>query len=340
MGQEKPKRPPLVEYVVDGVLFRLIVTDLIGREWVDPQPGDRASQEAYWDNFIEFWHRLGYDCVRFELGLGFQGCRIAADDPTMGGGKRSWVDEHQGAITSCEDFESYPWPSVLGADFAMHEYISSHLPDGMGILTCHGGGVYEHLSFLMSYEGLSLALYDDPELVQAVADRVGELLLGYYRRLAQFPNVVALFQGDDMGFKSQTLIGPDALRKYVFPWHKRLAQVARDAGVPFFLHSCGNLEAVMEDLIDDVGIDAKHSFEDVIIPIAQFQERYGDRIGVLGGVDVNRLTMDSPEDLRTYVRSVIDACAPRGRFAIGSGNSIPSYIPLENYLTMLDEAVR
>ncbi len=200
--------------------------------------------------------------------------------------------------------------------------------------------MFEHLSWIMSYEGLCIALYDNPELVQAVSDRLGELMVEYYRRLVEFDGVIALFQGDDMGFKSQTLIAPDDLRKFVLPWHKRLAQVAHQAGIPYFLHSCGNVETVMEDLIEDVGIDAKHSFEDVIIPIAQFQELYGDRIGVLGGVDINRLTMDTPEQLRRYVRSVIDTCAPRGRFAVGSGNSIPSYIPLQNYLTMLDEALR
>jgi len=56
-------------------------------------------------------------------------------------------------------------------------------------------------------------------------------------------------------------------------------------------------------------------------------------------VDVDKLTTYSPEHLRQYVRGIIDECAQGGRFAIGAGNSIPSYIPLENYLTMLDEAL-
>jgi len=61
--------------------------------------------------------------------------------------------------------------------------------------------------------------------------------------------------------------------------------------------------------------------------------RQGDDLGF------KTATFLKPDDLRKYVRSVINACAPRGRFAVGSGNSIPSYIPLENYLTMLDEAL-
>ena len=95
----------------------------------------------------------------------------------------------------------------------------------------------------------------------------------------------------------------------------------------------------MPDLIDEVGIDAKHSFEDAIMPVTEVKRRYGKRIGLLGGVDVDVLSRRLPSEVRKYVRNVIDQCAPGGRYAVGSGNSIPSYIPVENYLTMLDEAL-
>jgi uroporphyrinogen decarboxylase len=95
----------------------------------------------------------------------------------------------------------------------------------------------------------------------------------------------------------------------------------------------------MDDLIADVGIDAKHSFENAIMPVTEFQARYGGRIGVLGGVDVDILGRGSAEQVRAEVRRINEVCHPRGRFCIGSGNSIPSYIPVPNYLAMLDEAL-
>jgi uroporphyrinogen decarboxylase len=341
MGQERTDRPPLVEYIVDQVLFQPIVTDLLGREWLDPQPGDRASQAAYWDNFIAFWYRLGYDFVRFEAALGFPSHSLIGDDPTRGPeGKRGWVDQHHGAIASWEDFERYPWPTVEGMDFFPFEYLATHLPEGMGLLLSHGGGIYEHLSAIFSYEGLALAVYDAPDLVAAVAERVGSLMEEFYRIILQLPNLIAIFPGDDMGFRTGTLLAPDHLRRYALPYHRKFAAMAHERGLPYFIHSCGNVEAILLDLIETVGIDGKHSFEDAILPVAQFQARYGDRIAVLGGADVNVLASRSPDEVRGYVRSIIAECAPRGRFAIGSGNSIPSYIPLENYLTLLDEALR
>ena len=68
----------------------------------------------------------------------------------------------------------------------------------------------------------------------------------------------------------------------------------------------------MEDLIEDVQIDGKHSYEDAILPVEDFQARYGSRIAVLGGVDVNRLTVDSEEHVRQRVRTLIETCGARG----------------------------
>ena len=252
---------------------------------------------------------------------------------------RAWVDQHHGNITTWEEFERYSWPKVEAFDFFPFEYINSHLPEGMGFITCHGAGILEHLSAIMSYEGLSLCLYDNPALVKAVVDKVGELISAFYEHLLDLENVITIFQGDDMGFRTGTLISPDDLRKYVLPWHKRLAAIVHEHDRPYLLHSCGNVETIMEDLISDVGIDAKHSFEDAIMPVQKFQEKYGERIAVLGGLDLNILGTGSTEEVRQKTRQLIETCGQRGRYAIGSGNSIPSYIPLNNYLAMVDEAL-
>ncbi len=339
MGRSHPERPPLVEYLIDDALRKPIIEDLLGGQWVVPTPGDRAAMEAYLRNFVLVWKRLGYDVVRYEEALPFPQTGVVGQDATLLTGERTWRDMTRGTITTWEDYEKYPWPQVTAESLANYEYLASILPDGMGLVVCHAGGVYEHLSALMSYEGLCLALYDQPDLVRATAEKIGAVMWDMYTQLVELDGVVAIFPGDDMGFRSSTLLPPDALRQHTLPWHRKFAALAHDHGLPYFLHSCGNLEEIMDDLIDDVRIDAKHSFENAIIPVAEFQQRYGDRIGTLGGVDVDTLGRRSPAEVRAQVRSIIDTCHPRGRYLIGSGNSIPSYIPVENYLTMVDEAL-
>ncbi len=340
MGRARSERPPMVEYLIDDAVMRPITTDLLGREWVVPNGADRATMDTYLDNTIFFWRAMGYDFVRYEESARFVETSVVGDDGTKLNGLRSWRDMHAGGITSWEAFDSYPWPTVSDEDVANTAYLAEHLPDDMGLITCHAGGPYEHLSGVMSYEPLCLALYDQPDLVEAVAQRIGETMYACYERLVQLPRLIALFQGDDMGFRTMTLLPPDALRQLTLPWHKRFAELAHSHGIPYFLHSCGNMLSVMPDLLDDVGIDAKHSFENAIITIDDFQARYGDRIGVLGGVDIDILGRAPLEQVRAETRRLIDVCHPRGRFAVGSGNSIPSYIPVDSYLTMLDEAQR
>lgn len=339
MGNADGSKPPLVEYIVDDVVMAPIVRDVLGRPWVEATP-DRRSREAWLDNFIEFWYRMGYDFVRLEIGAGFQSYSVVGNDPAPGSPKkRTWNDQHRGRITNWEEFEQYPWPNIEHVDFFPLEYINSHLPDGMGFITCHAGGPFEHLSSIMSIEGLCYALLEQPDLVEAVSERIGKTLVAFYKRLLDLDRLIALFQGDDMGFRTATLIGPDHMRRYTLPWHKRLAALAHENGLPYFLHSCGNVEPLMEDLINIVGIDAKHSFEDAVVPVEEFQTRYGDRIGVLGGVDINILSGATPNEVRKRTQVLMKTCGARGRYAVGSGNSIPSYVPVGNYLAMIDEAL-
>ena len=342
MGWREPGgRVPLVEYLVDEAVLRPVLESVMGRRWTPPGGGGRDSLAKYLDNFIAFWRGLGYDCVRFEAGLPFPEPKLfAASTGTAGLPPRAWADEHRGAVMTWEDFERYPWPRVEEFDFFPFEYVLGHLPEGMGFLTCHAGGPFEHLSWIMSYEGLCFALVEDRALVGAVADRVGGLLLDFYRNLLGLGGVTAVFAGDDMGFRSATLVSPADLRAFVLPWHKRVAALAHERGLPYFLHSCGNVEAVMPDLIDDIGIDGKHSFEDAVVSAEVFQERHGGRVAVLGGVDVNILAAGTPGEVRARTRRLIETCGGRGRFAVGSGNSIPSYVPAANYLAMVEEALR
>jgi uroporphyrinogen decarboxylase len=354
-GKAVPARPPMVEYLIDDAVMRPILEGLLDRKWVETSDKTEymggqmeltqereATVHAWLDNQIAFWHRMGYDFIRVEVSLPLPAVSLITKDTAQGNEdhNRAWQGLHQGPIQTWEDFEKYPWPSITEQNFHVHRYLCAHLPEGMGFISCHAGGVYEHVSRLMGYEALCINLHENPSLVRAVTDRIGNLILEYNRWLLQLDGLVAIFQGDDLGFRSQTLISPKHIREYYLPWHKRYADMTHRAGRVYYLHSCGKVDAIMPDLIEDVGIDGKHSFEDAVLPIAEAKRRYGDKICVLGGVDVAQLTTLDPARLRRYVRGIIEACSSGGRFAIGAGNSIPSYIPVENYLTMLDEGLR
>ncbi len=79
---------------------------------------------------------------------------------------------------------------------------------------------------------------------------------------------------------------------------------------------------------------------DTIKTVEDTKARYGHRIAVLGGIDVGFLCRSNEDAIRRRVRGVLEQCHPGGGYCLGTGNSVANYIPLDNYLVMLDEGRR
>jgi len=327
-GEAPPDRLPFVDLFADTA----IKEHILGRPTAPDFTTDDEEVQQRIDDEIEFRYRAGYDyidvCPLVYFGTGFQ---------TSPNSERIWITESASVIESREDFKKHPRPDPETIDYCQMEYAASRLPEGMMIIP-RVAGVFENVCWLTGLEGLSYLLVDDPPLVAELFDMVGATLLAVAERLVSMERVGALFMGDDLGFRTGTLLSPDHLRQYVFPWQKRICEATHRRGLPFLLHSCGNIERVMDELIDDVGIDARHSFEDAIQPVEEATAKYCDRIAILGGVDMDLLSRGTEQQVRARVREIIDACAPTGRFALGTGNSVASYLKCDNYLAMFDEA--
>jgi uroporphyrinogen decarboxylase len=285
--------------------------------------------------YVDFWVNLGFDCVPL-----FRPLKIDLPSAEYHGGFSHGSEDHT-AIRTMEDFEKFAWPSEESPiDFELLEMLGALLPDGVKLVAGVGNGPYEWLSSMMGTVGLSYALMDDPELVRLVAEKIGRLVVAGDRTLASTDAVGALMQGDDLGFKTSTFLAPDDLRRLIFPIYKQMTATAHDAGKPFILHSCGQLGEVYEDLIEDSKFDAKHSFEDAIQPVGDFKRLYGKRITPLGGLDVDMVCRGTEEELRAYTRKIVEECFTDGYWAFGTGNSLATYIPPENYQTCIDEAIK
>ena len=94
----------------------------------------------------------------------------------------------------------------------------------------------------------------------------------------------------------------------------------------------------MDDIIDDMRYDGKHSYEDTICPVEEMYERYHDRIAILGGIDLDFVCRSTPEAVHARAKAMLERSASRGGYALGSGNSIPAYVPDANYFAMTSAA--
>ena len=103
-----------------------------------------------------------------------------------------------------EEVERYTWSSRQAIGFAAAEAAIDALPEGMGAIG-FSGGVLEWSCNLLGLENLMLLLYDNPDLVKAVVNRVGQTILEAFEVFCVTDRVFAIWLGDDMGFKTSTL---------------------------------------------------------------------------------------------------------------------------------------
>lgn len=294
------------------------------------------TYESTFEWYLNCCAAMGYDHGVINLSGfgGFPAVRHGID-----GTMRNFVQDGDAMITCEADFDRYSWPSPDDLDFDSMERVARLAPEGMGIIT-GGMAIFQVMCDILGYTGLAMMVYENPELLKRVADRVGSTVLKVLGDAASLPFIDGIIVSGDMGFKTGTFLPPKVLRELILPWHKRICQAIHSYDKIALLHSCGNLAAIMDDLID-CGYDAKHSFEDAISPsIIDLHKHYGDRICLLGGIDVDFLCRADEQAIRARVRQMVDTMGPNGGYILGSGNSIAEYVPLENYRAMLDEGLR
>ena len=334
--------------MVEAVLGEKYPIDLsrhVDEAFADVSADDLQELMKAADMYVRFWYDMGYDYVPVPTDLVFDRHLMPLADtaalPNWAGGERYWQDETSGPIQSWKDFETYPWPKVDQLPQIALHYVNAILPEGMKICAQLFGGVFSNAMYLMGFQSLCYALHDQVDLVEAVCQRLGEIVAAVATQVVTYDNVGMLVQTDDMGFHSGTLVSPDVIRRYVLPHHKKVAELAHNAGKLFALHSCGNVNKLMDDFIDYVGIDAKHSFEDKILPVEEVYRRWGERVTILGGVDMDLLGRGTEEQVRARTREILEVCGVKGTgYCLGTGNSVANYIPVQNYLAMLDEGRR
>ena len=329
LANRRPARLPIYEHIISPIIMERILDS----RFADLQMGSAADVQEFFHHYCRFFQVMTYDTVSFEVTI----TDLLPDHGAIMGGR-------PGPIQSRADFERYPWDELpaLYWQFADRQFRALHaaLPEGMKALGGVGNGVFEISEDLVGFQYLPYMQADDPELFADLYVRIGDLMVKIWTTfLERYAGDFAICRfGDDLGFKTSTLVSPKTIRQHVLPQYKRVIDLIKGAGQPFLWHSCGKIFAIMDDVIA-LGIDAKHSNEDVIAPYDEWIARYGDRIGLLGGVDVDILCQRKPEEIvqEVFVRGTRFRAAAHG-YALGSGNSIPEYVPVAGYLAMIEAA--
>lgn len=322
LDRKTPDRPTLFEFFLNVPLYEKLAGDEVVSKNQDWQWGSICSVT------VNAFKNAGYDYLtcygsdfRFPQEEVAHKATVSLNDSNL--------------IYDRESFNAYDWPEPTSFDYSRLANAEEILPDGMKLIVWGPGGVLENIISLVGYESLCMMLIDNPSLAEDIFNAVGERFVKYYQLCAKYDSVGALISNDDWGFKTQTMLSPSDMRKYIFGWHRKIVEVIHQANKPAILHSCGNLDRVMDNIICDMKYDAKHSYEDNIEPIEAAYDRLSDRIALLGGIDLDFVCRSKPEQIKQRCQDMLDKSAKKGAYALGTGNSVPEYVPDENYFAMI-----
>lgn len=318
LTKKVPARPTLFEFLISEEAEKV----LSGYELKNDQEEEKIKRK------ILAFYNAGYDYVPFIPGdLWFP----ANEHRTA----ETYSLNEGGVISDRESFEKYPWKDMKEVNCSVLETARKYLPDGMTVLAYCPGGVLENAIALCGYENLCYMLMDDRELVKDIFSSIGNRLEKLIEHTLQYDCVGMTFVNDDWGFKNSTMISHDDLKELIYPHYTRIAKMTHDKGKVIGMHSCGNFTGIFEDLYEKIGFDGKHSYEDNIMPVEDAYSRYGDKIAVLGGIDMNFMCRADEEEIQKRCRKMLEMSEGRSGYALGSGNSVAPYMPLKNYFALL-----
>ena len=329
LANKRPERLPIYEHLISPSIMEKV----LNVQFAELSDGSLTEQAEYFSQYCRFFQEMTYDTVSYEVCISEI---LPVHGAIMGG--------RPGPIQNRDDFNKYPWNELADQYWQVAEprfqLLSHTMRPGMKALGGVGNGAFEISEDLVGFEYLAYMQADDPELHRDIYQKIGDLMVAIWTVfLERHSDTFAVCRfGDDLGFKNSTLTSPVTIRRHIIPQYKRVIDLIKSQGKPFLLHSCGNIFSVMEDIIAVV-IDAKHSNEDVIAPFDEWIRLYGNRIGLFGGIDVDLLCIKPPDEVfRSVVEQGMRYRSSTKGFALGSGNSIPDYVPVDGYLAMIEAA--
>jgi uroporphyrinogen decarboxylase len=239
------------------------------------------------------------------------------------------------AMVTPENLEKMRWPDpsrpgrfdLLGANMKAH-------PDRFHVMSLDFS-LYERAWGLRGLENMYLDLAEQPSFTEALLDRILEFNLGIIALgLEKFPGIDGVHFGDDFGDQNGVSIGPDRWRALVKPRLARQYALVKSAGKKVSIHSCGRVQAILDDLVE-IGVDLFNPFQPEVVDVDQVFSRYRGRLSFWGGISTQRLLpYASPAEVKQGVERLLHM-GRNGGYVIAPAHATPGDAREENMKAML-----
>jgi uroporphyrinogen decarboxylase len=187
-------------------------------------------------------------------------------------------------------------------------------------------------------EALLMAIADDPDWVREMYEYDAEMIVGIGKLyLEEGLDFDGAWLWDDLGYKNGPLFSPRAYREQLMASHKRVCDFCHEQGWPAILHSCGNVTALVPELIE-AGFDCLQALEvKAGMDLAQLVREYGRDLCFMGGVDVRTFFADDVGEMEREIKTKLEIgmSNPHG-YVFHSDHSIPPQVSFERYTHVVE----
>jgi len=199
-----------------------------------------------------------------------------------------------------------------------------------------GFSLYERAWTLRGMENLMMDFYDHPAFVRDLLNTIADYNIAQVREALKY-DIDAVYFGDDWGQQRGLQMGPDLWHEFMYPVLKRMYGLAREAQKSIFIHSCGDVDELFDDLVD-IGLSCFNPFQPEVMDVEALFKNYRGRLAFFGGLSTQKtLPYGSVEEVRAETSKLI-ALGSDGGYILAPAHSVEGDVPLENMLAFIEEA--
>ena len=189
-------------------------------------------------------------------------------------------------------------------------------------------------TYLRGMTDLMLDFYDHPKFVHELFTGIMDYNIAQ-AKIAVSYDIDSVYMGDDWGQQIGLIMGPKIWREFIYPQIKRLYAAVRDGGKVVYIHSCGDVDEILGDLID-IGVQVYNPFQPEVMNVEEVFKRHGGQLAFHGGLSNQQtLPFGSVEKVREVSGNLLKM-GRDGSYIFSASNSVSSDTPLANILAMFD----